>query len=325
MNAEAIIDYVTRNDGIVLFSAIISAIMGTLVVYRALLYRDPLADRIQSLNSRQRSLKTSLLAPKSRRRREQSLGFMRELVQKLNLLRTQEAKKISLLLSRAGHRKSDALVVFFFAKLSLPFVFGVLSVLFIYVLPVVQLQETVKWIACLALVIIGSYVPNIFVKNAISKREHQLRKGLPDALDLLIICAEAGQSLDAALKRVSEELGRFFPEIADELMLTSIELGLMAERRTALDNLVARANIPEIRNVVNALAQTEKYGTPLAHTLRVLSAEYRSDRMMRAEEKAARLPAVMTVPMIIFILPPLFVVLIGPAALQVLDKFINRP
>jgi tight adherence protein C len=324
MNAEAIIDYVTANDGIVLFSAIISAIMGTLVVYRALLYRDPLADRIQSLDSRQRSLKTSMMAPKARKRREQSLGVMRELVQKLNLLRTQEAKKVSILLSRAGYRKNDALVVFFFAKLSLPFVFGLLGVLFIYVLPVVQIQGNLKWLACLGLVVVGGYVPNIFLKNAIAKREQKLRKGLPDALDLLIICAEAGQSLDAALKRVSEELGRFCPEIADELMLTSIELGLMAERRTALDNLVARANIPEVRNVVNALTQTEKYGTPLAHTLRVLSAEYRSDRMMRAEEKAARLPAVMTVPMIIFILPPLFVVLIGPAALQILDKFINR-
>ena len=181
-----------------------------------------------------------------------------------------------------------------------------------------------SWLLCLALVGLGGFAPNIFLKNAILKREKSVRKGLPDAMDLLVICAEAGQSLDSALKRVATELGRFTPEIADELMLTSIELGLMPDRRTALDNLVARANIPEIRNIVNALTQTEKYGTPLAHTLRVLSAEYRSDRMMRAEEKAARLPAVMTVPMIIFILPPLFVVLIGPAVLQVLDKFIHR-
>ena len=324
MNAEELIEYLTANDGIVLFSAIISAVMGTLLVYRALLYRDPLADRIQSLSSRQRSLKSSILAPKSRQRRDQSISFMRQLVQKLNLLRTKEAKKISILLSRAGYRKSDALVIFFFAKLSLPFIFGGLALLFIYVLPIFDLQGQMRWMVCLGLVGLGGFVPNIFLKNEITKREKKLRKGLPDALDLLVICAEAGQSLDAALKRVSSELGRFSPEVSDELALTSIELGLMADRRTALDNLVQRANIPEIRNVVNALTQTEKYGTPLAHTLRVLSAEYRSDRMMRAEEKAARLPAIMTVPMIIFILPPLFVVLIGPAILQVLDKFINR-
>jgi tight adherence protein C len=324
MNAEDLIAYLTANDGIVLFSAVVSAVMGTLLVYRALLYRDPLADRIQSLNSRQHSLKTSMLAPKSRQRREQSLGLMRDLVQKLNLLRTKEAEKITILLSRAGFRKNDALVVFLFAKLSLPFVFGGLAVLFIYVLPVFHLEGSMRWISCLAMVLLGGYGPNVYLKNAIAKREKCLRKGLPDALDLLVICAEAGQSLDAALKRVARELGRFYPEISDELSLTSIELALMADRRTALDNLVKRTSITEIRNVVNALLQTEKYGTPLAHTLRVLSAEYRSDRMMRAEAKAARLPAVMTVPMIIFILPPLFVVLIGPAVIQVLDKFVNR-
>jgi tight adherence protein C len=324
MNAEDIIEYLTRNDGVVLFSAIISAVMGTLVVYRALLYRDPLADRIESLNSRQRSLKSSLMAPKSRQRREQSIGFMRDLVKKLNLLRTAEAQKMTILLSRAGYRKNDALVIFLFAKLSLPFLFGGLSVLFIYVLPVFHLEGMMRWLVCLGMVVLGGYGPNIFLKNAIAKREHKIRRGLPDALDLLVICAEAGQSLDAALKRVAAELGNFTPEISDELLLTSIELGLMGDRRTALDNLVQRANIAEIRNVVNALIQTEKYGTALAHTLRVLSAEYRSDRMMKAEEKAARLPAIMTVPMIIFILPPLFVVLIGPAVIEVLDKFINR-
>lgn len=323
MNAEQVIEYLTANDGAVLISAIISAVMGTLLVYRALLYRDPVADRIQSLNSRQRSLKNSMLAPKSRQRRDQSMGLMRQLVQKLNLLRTNEAKKISILLSRAGLRTSDALVVFLFAKLSLPFIFGGLAVFFIYVLPIFNVQGMAQWLICLTMVGLGGFAPNIFLKNAIAKREKSLRKGVPDALDLLVICAEAGQSLDAALKRVANELGSFCPEIADELALTSVELGLMAERRTALDNLVQRANIPEIRNVVNALTQTEKYGTPLAHTLRVLSAEYRSDRMMKAEEKAARLPAIMTVPMIIFILPPLFVVLLGPAVLRVLDNFIN--
>jgi tight adherence protein C len=199
-----------------------------------------------------------------------------------------------------------------------------MAILYLYVLNVLRLEDGPKALIALTMVVIGAYAPNFYVKNAIGKREFALRRGLPDALDLLVICAEAGQSLDGALKRVAREIGRFSPVVADELALTSVELGLMAERRSALDNLVQRAAIPEIRNVVNALIQTEKYGTPLAHTLRVLSAEYRSDRMMKAEEKAARLPAVMTVPMIIFILPPLFVVLLGPAVLRILDQFINR-
>ena len=187
MNAEEIIEFLTANDGIVLLSAIISAVMGMLLVYRALLYRDPLADRIQSLNSRQRSLKNSLMAPKLRHRREQSIGYMRELVQNLNLLRTNEAKKVTILLSRAGFRKSDALVIFFFAKLSLPFVFGALAVFFVYVLPIFHLEGMIRWLLCLVMVIVGGYVPNIFLKNAIAKRAHKLRKGLPDALDLLVM------------------------------------------------------------------------------------------------------------------------------------------
>ena len=154
MNAEDLIEYLTANDGIVLFSAIISAVMGMLLVYRALLYRDPLADRIQSLNSRQRSLKSSMMAPKARQRRDQSMGIMRQLVQKLNLLRTKEAKKISILLSRAGYRKSDALVIFFFAKLSLPFIFGGLAVLTLYFLPIFHLEGTIRWLVCLALVVL---------------------------------------------------------------------------------------------------------------------------------------------------------------------------
>lgn len=323
MNAAAIVQYLVENDAIILVSAVVSAITGTLLVYRALLYRDPVADRIQSLNSRQRTLKSTLLAPKKRQRREQSIGFMRTWVNRLNLLRSKEAKKVTVQLSRAGYRNRDAAVIYFFAKLILPFILGALSILFLYVLPVIEAPGATKLIIALGVAAAGGFAPNVFVKNSITKREKLLRKGVPDALDLLVICAEAGQSLDGALKRVAKEIGQFSPEISDELSLTSVELGLMAERRQALDNLVERANIPEIRNVVNALIQTEKYGTPLAHTLRVLSAEYRNDRMMKAEEKAARLPAVMTVPMIIFILPPLFVVLLGPAVTRIIDLFRN--
>jgi len=137
----------------------------------------------------------------------------------------------------------------------------------------------------------------------------------------LVICAEAGQSLDAALTRVARESGASSPELADEIGLTSIELGFLPNRRQALLNLQRRADIPPIRAVINTLMQTERYGTPLAHSLRVLAAEFRDERMMKAEEKAARLPAIMTVPMICFILPALFIVLIGPAIIKVLETF----
>jgi len=166
--------------------------------------------------------------------------------------------------------------------------------------------------------------PDLWLGNKVKKRSHEIRKGLPDALDLLVICAEAGLTVDAAFARVAKELGRAYPELGDEFGLTSIELGFLAERRLAFENLAVRIDLEAIRGVVTTMIQTEKYGTPLASALRVLSAEFRNERMMRAEEKAARLPAIMTIPLIMFILPTLFVVILGPAACSISDNFINR-
>jgi tight adherence protein C len=173
--------------------------------------------------------------------------------------------------------------------------------------------------------LIGSYkAPDYFVKNKIDKRSAAIRKGLPDALDLLVICAEAGLTVDAAFHRVAKELGRAYPELGDEFALTAIELGFLTDRRAAFENLAMRIDLEAVRGVVTTMIQTEKYGTPLASALRVLSAEFRNERMMRAEEKAARLPAIMTVPLILFILPVLFIVILGPAACSISDQFLHR-
>ena len=147
---------------------------------------------------------------------------------------------------------------------------------------------------------------------------------MPDALDLLVICAEAGLSLDAALVRVSRELEMTWPELSEEFAITAAELTYLPDRGTAFENLNARTDMASIRGVVNTLLQTAKFGTPLAQSLRVLAAEFREARMTRAEEKAARLPAMLTVPMIVFILPTLFIVVLGPAILSVLDTFSGR-
>jgi tight adherence protein C len=157
------------------------------------------------------------------------------------------------------------------------------------------------------------------VNNLVKKRQLLLARALPDGLDLLVICAESGLSLDAALDRVANEIGEASAALAEELSLTSIELGFLPERRQALLNLNRRTNLPSIRGVVNTLLQTEKYGTPLSQSLRVLANEFRDQRLLKAEEKAARLPATLTVPMILFILPVLFIVLVGPAVIQVMD------
>uniref|UniRef100_UPI003B3ACC56 type II secretion system F family protein n=1 Tax=Sphingomonas sp. TaxID=28214 RepID=UPI003B3ACC56 len=151
-----------------------------------------------------------------------------------------------------------------------------------------------------------------------------IRKALPDAIDLLVICAEAGLTVDAAFGRVARELGKGYPELADEMSLTAIELGFLTDRRAAFENLATRVDLPSVRSLVTTLIQTEKYGTPLASALRVLSAEFRHERTMHAEEKAARLPAVMTVPLIVFILPVLFIVILGPAACSIGDGLLKN-
>ena len=282
--------------------------------------RDPVAPRIRAINDRMRELKEGITRPRAhRRRREQSIGFMRQVVRRLNLLKTREAEKVQLKLLRAGYRSRDALNVYFFLKLSLPFVLGVAALLALYVAKLGEFSSTGRMLIAMSAVVAGAYAPEIYLRNAVKKRQHLLLKGLPDTLDLLVICAEAGLGLDAALIRVSRELGLSFPELADELHLTSVELSLLPDRRQALENLNKRTDMPGIRGVVNTLFQSEKYGTPLAQSLRVLAAEFRNDRMMKAEAKAARLPAIMTVPMILFILPPLFIVLIGPAAITTAD------
>jgi tight adherence protein C len=319
MNPAELFSLQTLSSDAVVAVAGIAAFITVMLVYRALLMRDPLAARLKGLQMRRDALRVRALAPRRRGRHEFSIGTIRAIVRKLNLLRTNQARKVTLRLTQAGWRSKDALAIYFFCKLSLPFVFGALVLVYIGVGGLSKMSEMMRYAVALGAVIVGAYAPDIYVRNAITKRRQKILKGLPDGLDLMVICAEAGQSLDAALARVSRELAISAPELAEELSLTSIELGLMPDRREALDNLNKRVDLPELRGVVNALLQTERYGTPLAQSLRVLAAEFRHNRLMRAEEKAARLPAILTVPMIVFILPALFIVLIGPAIVRTVD------
>jgi tight adherence protein C len=206
----------------------------------------------------------------------------------------------------------------------LPLVLGIAAVLMLYVFGFCPQWSGFRRYMTVAGTLVGSYkAPDLWLKNKVNKRSAAIRKGLPDALDLLVICAEAGLTVDAAFNRVAKELGKGYPELGDEFGLTAIELGFLNERRQAFENLADRVDLEAVRGVVTTMIQTEKYGTPLASALRVLSAEFRHARMMRAEEKAARLPAIMTVPLILFILPTLFVVILGPASCSIHDSFLN--
>jgi tight adherence protein C len=204
----------------------------------------------------------------------------------------------------------------------LPIVVGGAAALLIYAFDVWPEWGGLRKFGTFAGALLLSYkAPDIYIENLITKRSAAIRKGVPDALDLLVICAEAGLTVDAAFGRVSRELGAAYPELGEEFQLTSIELSFLTERRMAFENLAERVRLDALKGVVTTMIQTEKYGTPLASALRVLSAEFRHERMMRAEEKAARLPAIMTVPLILFILPTLFVVILGPAACSISQAF----
>ena len=297
-------------------------------IYAATTVKDPMARRVKALNERREQLKAGIVASTNKRKkltnRNQAADRVRSILSQFKMLQDDQLKKTQQRLMQAGIRTKDLAFFIIFARFVLPVVLGLVAFVVLYVIGYFPEWSWFRRYATVAGILIGSYkAPDIWLKNKVTKRSHAIRKGLPDALDLLVICAEAGLTVDAAFGRVSKELGKAYPELGDEFGLTAIELGFLAERRQAFENLANRVDLEAVRGVVTTMIQTEKYGTPLASALRVLSAEFRHQRMMRAEEKAARLPAIMTVPLILFILPVLFIVILGPASCSIHDSFLK--
>jgi tight adherence protein C len=301
------------------------------IIYTALTIRDPMQKRVRALNERREELKAgiSLKEPKKRAqivRRNETTDTIRSVLDRLQVLQDSQLTVVQQKLAQGGIRNKEWAVAVILARLIAPIVLGGLAAIMIYGINYFPEWSAFKKFMGFALMVGAGYKgPDIYLSNLITKRTNAIRKGLPDALDLLVICAEAGLTVDTAFSRVSKELGRAYPELADEFALTAIELSFLTERRHAFENLAYRVALENVRGVVTTMIQTEKYGTPLASALRVLSAEFRNERMMRAEEKAARLPAIMTVPLILFILPTLFVVILGPAACSIADAFSMGP
>lgn len=234
-------------------------------------------------------------------------------------LRNHAGAEVAERLMRAGWRGKDAVILFLVAKIALPFVGGVVVLLCVNVLQLVELDPALERFAPAAGVLIGFVMPGLIVDKAIARREKAVARTLPDALDLLVICAEAGLALDAALQRVANEMEMASPPVADELGLTAAERRILPDRRKALDNLVQRCQISSVKSLVQTLVQAEQYGTALSQSLRVVATELRSERMLKAEEKASKLPVKMTVPLVAFIMPALFIVLIGPGIITTMD------
>jgi len=298
-------------------------------LYAATTVRDPMARRVKALNERREQLKAGIVASTSKRRRNitnrnEVADRVRALLSSLKMLQDEQVQKAQQRLMQAGIRSKDLAFVVIFARFVLPVVMGAIILVVVYWIDYFPTWGAFKKYGLVAGTLLLAYkAPDLFLRNKVQKRSHAIRKGLPDALDLLVICAEAGLTVDAAFGRVARELGKAYPELGDEFALTSIELGFLTDRRQAFENLAMRIDLDAVRGVVATMIQTEKYGTPLASALRVLSAEFRNERMMRAEEKAARLPAIMTVPLILFILPVLFIVILGPAACSINDALLT--
>lgn len=304
---------------IILLSAM--AFTTVMAIWFGLIERHPMELRAQRVAQRRTELRAGFLKSANRvSRRTESMGIIKRVVKTLKLMQNQQVGKLQDRLAQAGYRSHDAIIVFFFFKVVAPIGFGIAAFTALYLFKIGNFAPGINMLIISAACIIGLVAPDLYISNATAKRQLLLAKALPDGLDLLVICAESGLSLDAGLERVAKEIGNASPELAEELQLTSVELGFLPERRQALLNLNRRTNLSAIRGVVNTLVQTEKYGTPLSQSLRVLSGEFRDQRMLKAEEKAARLPATLTVPMIVFILPVLFIVLIGPAIISVMDN-----
>jgi tight adherence protein C len=311
-------------DDLIIGMAGISAVMATAAAWYGLVDHNPGARRARELAASREALRAGLGGVRKRASsRQVSIGLMKRVVSRITVRRDRQADKLARTLAQAGFRNKDAIVAYQFAKIVAPLVLGLTAAVLLYGFGFYNLSGPMRAMSCMGALGLGYFLPDLYLKNTTDKRRHSVRRALPDALDLMVICAEAGLSLDATLKRVSEEFGEACGALADELGLTALELGFLPDRRQALRNLDLRTNIPGIRGMVNNLLQADKYGTPIAQALRVLSAEFREERMLKAEEKAARLPAMLTVPMIIFILPPLFVVLLGPAILRTIDALSN--
>jgi len=300
----------------------VAASATVLTLAMPLLETDTLGKRMKSVaieRDKIRSRERERLAKSNKANlRQEPKAFMKQIVDQFSLSKWLGTDKAKAQLAQAGYRGAQAEVAFLFFRLVVPSAFFILTVLYVFVLAHLKYSFIIRAGACVLAAYIGIKVPEIFLKNSISKRQLSMRRAFPDALDLLLICVESGMSIEHAFRRVSQEIGSQSIPLAEELTLTMAELSYLPDRRTAYENFGLRTGLESVRQIVTVLIQAERYGTPLGTALRVVSQESRDNRMLEAEKKAAALPPKLTVPMILFFLPVLFAVILTPAIIQIM-------
>lgn len=302
--------------------AAIAAGATVLTLAMPLLASDPLPKRMKQV-----ALEREKIRQRERERmargekislRQSPKQYMQHAVERFNLRKWVGQEEARLKLIQAGYRGEAPYITYLFFRMVTPSVMLLVSIIYVFLILKLDYPPAIKIGICILATYIGIHLPWLYLKNKIQKRQLSIRRAFPDALDLLLICVESGMSIEAAFNKVSNEIGSQSVALAEELTLTTAELSYLQDRRQAYDNLAKRTDLEGVKSVCVALQQAERYGTPLGQTLRVLSQENRDMRMTEAEKKAAGLPPKLTVPMIVFFLPVLFVVILGPAAIRVM-------
>jgi tight adherence protein C len=303
----------------IVITAFIAAFASVLAVALPFLQRSDFAARRRAVINKREELAVAQREGFQQRRRLQparSESWMRAVITQLKLQDMLEAKDLRRRLIQAGWRSNSAPVTFIFMRIATPILLGGLATFYVWTI-FGDWTLVKKALAIMVSVLFGIVLPSIFLTNAVQKRQKILTRAFPDALDLMVICVESGMSIEAAFNKVSEEMAETAPVMAEEMGLTAAELAFLGDRRTAYENLSMRTGLPTVKSLVTTLLQSEKYGTPIATGLRVIAQENRDARLSAAEKKAAALPAQLTVPMIIFFLPVLFLIIAGPAGIQI--------
>jgi tight adherence protein C len=318
---ENLLTLINPETAVTLLAAV-AAFATVLTVLMPMLNRDKLATRMQMMAVERDQLRAIRLADIQKRDmqarlRTQPKGFMQEIVETLNLRSMFDTEEVRDMLKMAGLRGQAPLVAYMFFRVAVPGIILIAALLYLFVLGDFDYPPIVNLGLAIGAAYIGYYMPNMFVQNLIQRRQTAIKEAFPDALDMLLICVQAGMSPEIAFGKVATEVGQQSAELAEEFSLTTAELSYLADRRQAYENLGKRTGIPGVKAVATALIQAERYGTPIGQALRVMSRENRDMRMAEAERKAAALPPKLTVPMILFFLPVLFVVILGPAIIQV--------
>lgn len=326
MTTNEIVEFASRPDVVIMFLGAIGTFLTVVAIVMPFAQKDMMAPRLAAVAARREELRKAAIEaagknPAMKRgEKPRHITVMGKVLDRLNLRKQLESKELRDKMAQAGLRGQAPRVMYVFGRLIMPLITP--FVVFIVMLSQkdLELSFEMRMLIVAGAAYIGFYIPDIFVKNLTDKRQKPMVLTFPDALDLLVICVEAGLSLEASFGRVASDIAKQAPELAEEFGLTTAELGFLGDRRQALENFANRVSIPAVKSLAMALVQSEKYGTPLTLTLRVLAREGRDERLSRAEQKAGSLPALLTGPMIVFFLPVTFIVLLGPAIIQIANS-----